>query len=126
MKELQRRQYIRQILYSVPSLLVLGILATFLARGAFNLVMVERQSAERVKELEAEVKALDVREGELTASIEKLQTEDGIVEEIKEKFSAVREGEHVAIIVDERRKATTSEEEKKGWFGRFWDAIMRK
>ncbi len=129
MKELQRKQGMRQILYSFPSLILLAALTFFLAKGAFRFVEIERGSAARVRELEGEALALSYRESELTAEIERLKTQEGVVEEVKEKFSATREGEYVAIIVDGKTKATTTkptriERIKKWWndLGTLWAA----
>lgn len=120
MKELQRRQKIRQILYSWPSIVVMALIAFFLIKGAFGVMVKERESARRVDDLEAKFGELNTRETELNEDISRLGTERGVEEEIRDKFSVTREGEFVAIIVDERRKATNTEmttgERIKSWW----------
>lgn len=83
-------------------------------------MQIERESAGRARDLENEAAVLAVREGELEKKIERLKTPEGVVEEIKDKFSAVREGEYVAIIVDERVEATSTEEESGEWLKDLW------
>jgi cell division protein FtsB len=124
MKELQRKQRIKQLMYSVPSLCMLAVLTFFIAKGAFNIMMVERESAHRVKELEAKAATLSLREKELEEDINKLGTEEGILEEIKEKFSVTREGEYVAIIVEQQSKEDSSDKNSQVWYKRLWDAII--
>jgi cell division protein FtsB len=119
-KELERRQKIKRAVYSWPALAVVAIITILLIKGAFGIMKIERQSAARVKELENEASALAAHEGELEAQIERLKTPEGVVEEIKDKFSAVREGEYVAIIVDERVKASSTEENQDNWAKRAW------
>src|SRR3989344_3968387 len=109
MKELQRKQRIRRALYSIPSLVVLTILAAMLLKGAVGVVARERESAARSKELESKAAALILREQELEDGIARLATEEGIEDEIRERFSVTQEGEHVAVIVDEKRAATSTD-----------------
>lgn len=123
-KELQRRQYLKRVLYSYPSLALLTVLTFFIVKGAFGIVMIERDSAGRVGELEEQSAALNLREDKLEEEIARLQSEEGIVEAIKDKFSVTREGEYVAIIVDERTKATTTDELSQIWYERLWNAII--
>lgn len=84
-------------------------------------MLIERQSAKRVQELETQSQALTLRENELQEGIQHLQTEEGIVDEIRGKFSVAREGEYMAIIVDEKAKATSTEDEGGlKWFKNLW------
>lgn len=122
-KELERRQRIRQMLYSWPSLAVLAVLAFFLIKGAVGIMRIERDSAGRVKALEAQASQLSLREKELEASINKLRTQEGIMEEIKNKFSVTREGEYVAIIVDPKSKATTTSTSTAAWLKGAWESL---
>ncbi len=127
MEELQRKQRTKKILYSLPSLLLLSLLTVLFAKGAVTIFSKERESSHKVSELEAKVAQLENREGELKTDIEKLETPEGIVEEIKEKFSVSQEGEHVAVIVEESSHktltSTTTVEMIKNWWQKtkkFW------
>jgi len=82
------------------------------------------ESSRLSKDLEAQAVILTLREQELNEDIRRLQTEEGVKEEIKERFSVTQEGEHVAVVVDERRAASSTEEGKLSWYKRFWIAIM--
>jgi hypothetical protein len=127
MEELQRKQRIKRLLYSWPSLLFLTFLMVLFAQGAISIFNKERESSNKVLELQASLAQLENREGELKDDIKRLGTPEGVVEEIKEKFSVSQEGEHVAVIVEERvSKATTSTttvEKLKNWWQKtkkFW------
>lgn len=126
LKELEQKQKIKRVVYSWPSLVVMALVTVLLVKGAAGIMTIERDSAGRVEVLESQSEALVMRESDLKAEIERLKTDEGIVEEIKDKFSVTREGEFVAIIVDERTKATTTPKENKIWYKKFWGAIMRK
>ena len=121
MKELQRKQRIKKWLYSWPSLLLLALIAFFLAKGAVGMIIKERQSAERVAGLEEKSGALALREESVGEGIKRLQTEEGILEEIKEKFSVTREGECVAIIVDDTPKTAITGTSTAEWLKGRWE-----
>ena len=69
MRELQRKQKMRQRLYSLPSLIGLFIIAVLLAKGAVGVINKERESALRSRELEEKATTLVQREEELKEGI---------------------------------------------------------
>lgn len=122
-KELRQRQRMRRLLYSWLSLGAIAIITFFLVKGAFGVIKIERESAARVRELKEQAAVLALREEELLREVERLQTPEGVIEAIKDKFSATREGEYVAIIVDERSKATSSAKKENNWLGNLWQGF---
>ena len=124
MKELRRKQRMKELLYSWPALILMVVLVFFLIKGSAEVMVKERESAKRVENLEKETEALSAREAELRDGIARLQTEEGIVEEIREKFSVAREGEYVAIIVDEKANASSTESTEGSWYKKILGAIM--
>ena len=125
MKEFQRKQIIRSVIYSVPFLIILAILAVFLARGAVRVVIKERESLKYARNLEEKAVALVLRKKELEEGIASLQTEDGIKNEIRSRFSVTQEGEYIAIIVDEKQSSTSTDAYVLSWYKRFWYAIIK-
>lgn len=111
-------------MYSWLSLLALGALTFLLVKGAFGVMVKERESALRVRTLEEESTKIDSRETELREEMARLQTEEGILEEIRDKFSVTREGEYVAIIVDEKRAATTTELSTGERLRDWWQGLL--
>ena len=124
MKELQRKQMIKRLAYSWPSLILVALIGFFLAKGALGMVSKERESARRVGELEDKATALALREESLAEGIRRLGTPEGIMDEIKEKFSVTREGEYVAIIIDSKNKATSTESMLNSWYKKLRAAII--
>ncbi|OHB09623.1 MAG: hypothetical protein A3H60_00735 [Candidatus Zambryskibacteria bacterium RIFCSPLOWO2_02_FULL_44_12b] len=124
MKELQRKQKMRRIMYSIPLLVILLIFTFFLARGAVRVMVKERESSKRASVLKEKAATLVVREQELQGNIVRLQTEEGVKSEIREKFSATEEGEYVAIILDDRKVSTSTDPSLWPWYKKLWVAIM--
>ena len=112
-------------MYSTPTIVGLFIITIFLAKGAYSLLLTERKSAEKAEALALKVNSLTEREMFLKAEIARLHTEDGIEEEIKSKYNVAKPGELVALIVDTRDRATTTEEEIP-WWKRLWGAIIAR
>ena len=124
MKELQRKQGIRRIVYSIPSLIILSIIALILTKGALGVMNKERTSSELSKDLEEKAAALVLREQELREGVRRLETEEGIKDEIREKFSVTEEGELVAVIIDDRGASSSTDSSTLPWYKKLWLAIM--
>ena len=93
-------------------------------KGAVRVVNKANDSAKLREDLEGQAATLVLREQELSKDIARLKTEEGIKDEIKERFSVTREGEYVAVVVDERRASSSTETKGLRWYKRFWVAIM--
>ena len=84
----------------------------------------ERESAARTMVLEEKTATLVIREKELEEGITSIKTEEGIKNEIKEKFNVIQEGEWVAFIVDDRNVSTSTDGSRVSWYKRLWTAII--
>src|SRR3989338_2142757 len=114
----------KRFLYSIPSIVILALLSFALAKGAVQIILKEEESRKRVEALKTEVTAMVLREETLKRNIARLETPEGVEDEIKDKFGVVSEGEYVAIIVDEKRAATSTDDFKFPWYRRLWGVIM--
>ncbi len=113
-------------MYSLPSLAILLVLSFLLAKGAVKMVEKERESSKLSGNLEAKAAALVLREQALNSSIAHLQTEEGIKDEIKKKFSVTQEGEYVAVIIDDSAAASSTDPSLLPWYKKLWVAIMTR
>lgn len=126
MRELENRQKFRKRLYSVPALAVLLVITVMLVKGAYSILLTERESARDARLLAEEVDALALREQVLKEAIEKLETPEGVEEEIKSKYNVARAGEMVAVVVDRPENKASTTQEKLPWWKRIWTAIIGK
>ena len=81
----------------VVLLLVLGVL-TNSVRKVYNK---KEDAKETLARMEAEMKSLQERQQFLAASIERLNTTEGVAFEMRKKLNVAEAGESVAIIVEE-------------------------
>jgi cell division protein FtsB len=65
----------------------------------------------------AELKVTELQEAkkELTYDIENLKTNQGLEENIREKFGLAKEGEGLIIVVDNKENVNLNEETKQNW-----------
>lgn len=103
-------------LYSLPVLVVLLVVTVLILRGTYGVMKKQQESAEYVKDLKVKVASLKDRQEELKTDISKIQTDDGLETEIKNRFSVSKAGEHVAVIVDPEAEATNSATSTDNWF----------
>lgn len=100
----QERKKLRKILYAKATLGVLFVLSVIVARGAWQVY--QKAAIARAERVEAEssLGELVSRTKGLEESIDRLKSERGVEEEIRQKFTVARPGEEVVIVVDETSK----------------------
>ena len=126
MQSFKGKQKVRSVIYSPWFLLLLLIVAVFLVKGAYAMLSKEWRSGQVLDALEEKNAKLREREAELRGSIEALGTEAGLVQEIRAKFNATREGEYLAVLVEGALAQVEGEEVVNGhWYQKLWSAIMR-
>ncbi len=92
-------------------------------------------SKTRLETTAMELTKLEDHQDDLANKIKYLSTEQGIEAELRTKYRAIREGESVAVIVDNEQAAnvlqfasssadsTSDKVTKKGWFGRLMQFV---
>jgi cell division protein FtsB len=68
----------------------------------------EKETSKKKELILAQIETLRSREKKLSDDIEKLKTEEGVEETIRDKFQVVKEGEKMVVIVDEGKNVETS------------------
>ncbi len=124
MRELERRHRFKKRIYSIPSLILLAIILLLSLRGTWSIMNKKLESEQYVQNLERESQQLEERQKSLEEDINYLSTEEGIDEEIKERFNVSKAGERVVIIVDPKPVATSTTENGQVWYKRMWNAII--
>ncbi|MFA5997750.1 MAG: septum formation initiator family protein [Candidatus Paceibacterota bacterium] len=100
----QERKKLRKFLYSPITLVVLFVALVFVTRGAWGI----HQKAE-IAISERDIAARDLAEkqsrvSELNTSLTRLKSDNGIEQEIRQKYDVARPGEEVVKIVDDSSK----------------------
>ena len=65
--------------------------------------------------MQDEIKAMEEREGQLAASLKRLETDEGMALEMRKKLNVAEAGESVAIIVDDNKSVSVPVAQTSPW-----------
>ena len=118
----QERKKLRKILYSKVSLAVLLVMLFAVGQGLWRIQ--EKVSVARAeRDLAARSFAdMESRTEELQASLARLKSDQGIEEEVRQKFTVARPWEEVVVVVDESAKKSKNGEAMEA--RSFWERIQ--
>jgi cell division protein FtsB len=121
MQEFQQKKKIRKVLYSPITLIILAVILLVLIKGVWSVYTKENVSSYNLEQEKNELAKLIDREKSLAASFEYLKTDQGIESEIRTKFRAVKDGEKISVIIDDRGSTTqaTTTEKNGFWYNLF-------
>lgn len=107
-------------------LIVLFCVLILFIYNIIGLIEKERETTEKKNVILSNIETLRNREKSLSNDIEKLKTEEGVEETIRDKYQVVKEGEKMVVIVDEEEKGAsiTPQETKHGfieWIKRIFN-----
>lgn len=116
-----QRQAAARLFLRRLGLIALFVLVVFAASGVWGVYRKERESAERRADAEAERADLEEREGQLSADIERLESDRGLEETLREQYSLAERGEQLIVIVDSAATSIEATSTSHGWLERiFW------
>lgn len=122
MREFSRKRKVRQIMFSVPVLILLFIILFFVAKGSWGVYKKYSLSKNELENSQSDLALLEEKKKTIEAKIEKLNTETGVEKEIRSKFDVAREGEKLIVIVEDKITEEIVVEEK-GFIGKFFTTI---
>jgi cell division protein FtsB len=118
MWELQRRRKFRNMLYSKTAIVILLIVAFFLARATWSVYQKNVESALAMEGAQKEAAVLESRQKILERENERLKTPNGFEAELRAKHSVIKPGEKIYIIVDPKDQVEMEKTENAGWWNK--------
>ncbi len=97
-----------KIMSSRLVLIVLICLFAFLTKVSFTMKDRLESSKNKLNLANSELTKLKNHQADLANKIQYLSTEQGIEAELRTKYRAIRNGESVAVIIDEDKQATST------------------
>jgi cell division protein FtsB len=79
----------------------------------------EKESAANALAANSELTKLEDRQQLLDSEIQRLNTDEGVEEEIRSKYSVSKPGESMVIIVDKDKGQVMPVQQKEGWWDKF-------
>lgn len=96
----QKRKY-KKLFYSKPVIIALLFLFLFVTKATWNVYQKMELSKENLELVKNDLEKLKVREEALASQIDYLHTEQGVEAEIRQKYRVIKEGEEIAVIIDD-------------------------
>ncbi|MBI2612442.1 hypothetical protein HYW59_01340 [Candidatus Kaiserbacteria bacterium] len=115
-----QRQAAARLFLRRLGLVALFVLVVFAAAGVWGVYQKEQESAERRAEAEAARTDLEERQGQLSADIERLESDRGLEEALREQYSLAERGEQLIVIVDTAATSIEATSTSRGWLGRIF------
>ncbi len=101
MLEFQEKRKLRRFLYSRITSVILLVIIFFILKGVWGVYEKQSIAKENLKKISTNFNTLLERELILTSEINRLKTDIGVEEEIREKYGLVKPGEEVLVIIDD-------------------------
>ena len=120
MLDLQQKRKVRSVMYHPATLVILSILVIIIARSTW-IVYQKKTESEEMKNISLQnVEELRLRNSDLTARVQRLETSAGIEEEIRSKFNVVKGNENMVVVVPDDNSQIGTTSPKTGFWQKFW------
>lgn len=116
MRNFQDKNKWRRFRESKPILVGLGVILLVFAWSVLGLMGKMQETLKNKNSAEEKISELEVKRKKLSNNINKLETDEGKEESIREKFGWVKEGEGVIVIVDEKATANVNDADQSSGF----------
>ena len=119
MREFQQRRIFRHFIYSKFSIFLLFIVFIFFVFSTAGVYEKKMEATRKNSDVEKELNDLKAKKDYLEAQVNRLNTDAGVEEELRDKFQIAKPGEKVLIIVNDNDKNTANEPttgDNKSWF----------
>ncbi len=117
-------------MYTKTAVVILVVIAAFLAFSVYSVFQKRQEAKTNAKTAEYEVMTLRESEAKTKLQIEKLGTEAGVEEAIRNKYRAAKPGEGLVVITEESRRgapsAIAAQQEKQSWWQRFLGIFSKR
>ena len=117
----RNKNIFKSILYSWFTITLIFVISVALIYNVIGLIKKNKLTRENRQRAADQLASLEVRETELQSELDKLRTDRGIEETLRDKFGVVKEGEGLIIIVDDpdNKKTEDNPGESNGFFQFF-------
>src|SRR3990172_8407411 len=125
MAEFKKNKKLKGILFSKVTLLVLFVFSVILIILLIDIIPKEISTRRNKQTVLNQLNSLKDQSLALGSQIEKLKTNDGLEEKIREKFRVVKEGEGLIVIVDDQNSSNVALTPKTASFWNFLKNLFK-
>lgn len=125
MLDIQQKRKIRGIMYHKVTLVALGIFVLLAMHSTWSVYTKKRES-EKMKNISSEhLNELKQRDEDLKEKITRIDTSSGLEEEIRAKFSVVKDNENMVVIVPDNKSVASTTEADTGFWSKMRNFFFR-
>ena len=125
MLDFVQKRKVRHIMYHKGTLIVLGLLVLLVLHSTW-VIFQKKQESERLKNAAlANVTELQTRDESLQAQIDRLQTPQGVEEEVRSKFNVAKDNEQMVVVVPNSDQDSSTTSEKTGFWAKIWQIFSK-
>ena len=119
MRNFQKKSKARNIMQSKPFLVFLGLIIIVFVFSIFGFVSKMEETAKNKKIVENKIAELEKSENVYSSDIANLKTQQGVEENIREKFGLAKDGENMIMITNDNTNIATQNTNSSGFFSFF-------
>lgn len=119
MLDFQQKWKVKTFIYSRGMRVFLAVLALYSIYATYQVYDKKQESAQAVVEAEQRLIALSSKNTVLLEDIDRLQTDEGLEAEIRNKYSVAKGSERVVVLVEEEPVPASTTTEKKSRWAKF-------
>jgi cell division protein FtsB len=120
MIDFQQKKQFKKIIYSKIFFVIFIILIFFLGRATYNIYNKSKLSYDNYIIVKRDYENLKDRKGMLVSEINRLKTDSGIEEEIRDKFNVAKPGETVVTVISSSSVSADINDSNKGFWSGLW------
>ena len=118
MSNFQAKRKLEHLLQSTPVLILLAILVLLFAWSVFGFMDIMLETLQNKKLAENKITELQKEKNQLSTDLNKLKTNKGIEENIRDKFGLAKEGEGLIVVIDDQNSPVNpANTQSKGFLG---------
>ena len=125
MLDISQKRKIRSVMYHKATLATLCLLVLLFAHSTWVVFQKKRASEELKNGSLQAVAILLARDTELKSRIDRLETEPGIEEEIRSKFTVAKNGENMVVVVEDAPTAMSTTTPDSGFLQKIWHFFFK-
>lgn len=119
MDDFRQKQKMRRIMYSKWMFVLLGLLLCLIVWKTWGIYQKEQTARHALEESRTEKEELAKHADELSMDIDRLNTEEGIEEVVRDRYGVAKAGEEVIVLIEEEMREEIDEEASSGFWARF-------
>jgi cell division protein FtsB len=119
MRNFQQKHGFRRVLESKTFLILLGAVLLVFIWNLFIFVGKMKETARNKNLAEDKLAQLETQKSQVSSEVQKLGTQEGVENAIREKFGLAKEGEGVVVVTDDNSANNTATVSKSGFWSFF-------